>query len=117
MVELEIHELSVGKVQGASPSEDRFYVVVLFDISNTKKYRRVIKVLKSYSDRIQYSIFEAYLKHRQIVEMTAALRSIMASESLYDSNDRIRIYQIAGNCELTVFGSYIDNQYDDDLFI
>ncbi len=117
VTELETHELSISKIKGASPAEDRFYTVVLFDISEPKKYRRIIKVLKGYSDRIQYSIFEAYLRRAQIKEMTESLRKIMAREDYFNKNDRIRIYRIAGNCELTAFGEYHESIVEQDVFI
>ncbi len=41
---LKVHETRLGKIRGSSPAEDRYYVVVLFDISNQKKYRRIIKI-------------------------------------------------------------------------
>jgi CRISPR-associated endonuclease Cas2 len=77
----------------------------------------VIKVLNGYSDRIQYSIFEAYLRKEQIKSLIAALRDIMASSDFFDEKDRIRIYKIAGNCELTVFGDYSDNTPESNVVI
>lgn len=117
LIMLKKHELTLGKLKGASPAEDRFYVTVLFDISDAKKYRRVIKVLKSYSSRIQYSIFEAYLKREQIKGLRTSLEQIMASESFFNPTDRIRIYQISGNCELTVLGEYLDNIPEQNVII
>ena len=31
-------ELSLGRITGAVPAENRYYVLILFDISETKKY-------------------------------------------------------------------------------
>lgn len=106
---LKVHELSISKQSGSSPAEDRFYVTVLFDITKPRKYRKIIKILNGYSDRIQYSIFEAYLRKDQIRILIASLREVMASREFFDAEDRIRVYKIAGNCELTVFGEYVDN--------
>jgi CRISPR-associated endonuclease Cas2 len=114
---LQIHEVSISKQNGSSPADDRFYVTVLFDISDAKKYRKIIKVLNGFSDRIQYSIFEAYLKKEQIRNLTNAIKDIMASPTFFDANDRIRIYKIAGNCELTVFGEYVSSIPEDNVVI
>ena len=43
---------------------------MLFDIASEKKYRLLMRILKRYATRIQKSVFDAYLKPRQIREMT-----------------------------------------------
>ncbi|OUO91759.1 CRISPR-associated endonuclease Cas2 [Gordonibacter sp. An230] len=117
MTRLEVRNPRIGKIKGASPSEDRFYVMVLFDISDAKKYRRVIRILKGYGHRIQYSVFEAYVKSAQIRELTAKLTSVMASKRFYDPDDKVRIYRIASNCELTVLGKCVDHAPENDVFV
>ena len=114
---LKVHETRLGKIRGSSPAEDRYYVVVLFDISNQKKYRRIIKILNGYGDRIQYSIFEAYLRSAQIKEMVQKTRDVMANERYYDPKDKIRIYRVAGNCDLTIFCDYVEPAPMGDVFI
>lgn len=114
---LEVHEANLGKVRGSSPAEDRYYVIVLFDISNPRKYRRIVKILNGYGDRIQYSVFEAYLRSVQIKEMVQKTRNVMANERYYDSKDKVRIYRVAGNCELTVFGGYSEPVPVRDVFV
>jgi CRISPR-associated endonuclease Cas2 len=110
-------ELTLGKLSGASPASDRYYVVVLFDISEAKKYRALLKILKGYGCRIQKSVFEAHLKRSQIKEMTTKIEMLMESERFYNPNDNVRIYRIAGNCALTVFGSYQSNIQEENIFI
>lgn len=117
MDSLMVKNVSLGKIKGASPSEDKFYVAVLFDISNAKKYRKVVKALKGYCNRIQYSTFEAYLKSEQIKSLTVKLKSIMEDSQYYNANDEIRIYKIAGNCELTAFGHNTADPPGQDIFI
>lgn len=114
---LEVTTLSLGKTGGASPAESRYYVLVLFDIANTKKYRLLMRILKRYATRIQKSVFEAQLKPRQIKDMTDAIRGLMASERYYDSDDNVRIYRIAAHCEVTVLGTCCTEQTDGDIFI
>ena len=110
-------DLTLGKYRGASPGDDRYYVIVFFDISNSKKYRMLLKVLKSYGSRIQKSVFEAQLKKSQIKELLASIEKLMASERYFDPADNIRLYKIAGNCEATVFGSCENNFLEDNIFI
>jgi CRISPR-associated protein Cas2 len=110
-------ELSLGKTSGASPAEDRFYVIVFFDISEAKKYRALTKILKSYGNRIQKSVFEAQLRRAQIKNLIAAIEKLMTSERYYCATDNVRIYKIAGNCEVTVFGVYESNILEENIFV
>ncbi len=41
----------------------------------------------------------------------------MANERYYDPKDKIRIYRVAGNCELTIFGDYVEPAPMGDVFI
>ena len=115
-VSLAVTELSPGKLIGASPSDHRYYTLVLFDISNPKKYRILVKLLKQYCVRIQKSVFEGQLKSGQIRELVYSINRLMATERYYDPNDNIRVYKIAGNCNLTVFGAYTSTIMEENIF-
>lgn len=114
--ELNVVEKRVGRVRGVSPSTDLYYVLVLFDISDHKKYRTLIKILKSYSSRIQKSVFEAQLRPAQIKQLTESIEWLMSRPAFFNEDDNVRIYKIAGNCEVKVFGGCVDNTLEDDLF-
>ena len=62
-------------------------------------------MLKRYGTRIQKSVFEAQLKMSQIKALTASAERLMSSQRYYDPDDKMRIYKIAGNCDVTVFGA------------
>ena len=111
-----VTELTPGKLSGASPSDHRYYTLVLFDISNPKKYRMLVKLLKQYCVRIQKSVFEGQLKSAQIRELVYSIDRLMAAERYYDPNDNIRVYKIAGNCNLTVFGAYTSTIMEENIF-
>lgn len=106
-----------GKLKGASPSEDRFYVTVLFDISETKKYRLLLKILKSYGTRVQKSVFEMQITRSQIKAMVSSIEKLMGSTRFYNPDDNVRIYEISGHCNLTVFGKFTDNLMEENVFI
>ena len=116
-VKLARTDVSLGRIAGASPSEHRYYVMVLFDISDPKKYRLLMKVLKRYGMRIQKSVFEAQLRLAQIRELSASLENLMASERFYNPDDNIRIYRISGACTATVLGSYSSELMEENIFI
>lgn len=109
-------EVAVGKVAGSSPSESKYYVLVLFDISDSKKYRVLTRLLKQYGIRVQRSVFEAQLRQSQIKELVSAIDRIMLSERFYNPEDNVRVYKIAGNCEVTVFGRYESGVMEDNIF-
>ena len=114
---LEVTHLRPGRTMGASPADHRYYVLILFDIADSKKYRLLMKTLKRYARRIQKSVFEANLKPAQIREMTSAIEGLMGSERYYDPNDNVRVYRVAGNCEATVFGVCNTVEVESDIFI
>lgn len=114
---LQVTSLSLGRQPGGSPAESRYYVLVLFDIADAKKYRLMMRIIKRYATRIQKSVFEAQLKPRQLKEMTDALEGIMSSEVYFNPSDNVRIYRIASGCSATVLGSCTTAAYESDIFI
>ena len=110
---------SFGRVSGASPSENKFYVLVMFDISGRKKYSLLVKLLKRYSRRIQNSVFEAYLKSADIKELLDGIEKIMRSDRYFDSDDKVRVYKRSSACQAVVFGECDDSgiDLDENLFI
>lgn len=108
---------SPGRVNGPSPAENRYYVIVLFDISDAKKYRLLTKVLKGYGTRIQKSVFEAQLKRSQIKTLIASVEKLMSSRRFFNPDDNIRIYEIAGHCDLTIFGECHIDVIEDNIFV
>lgn len=107
---------SVGREAGASPSDHRYYVLIMFDISSAKKYRLLIRLLRRYGTRIQKSVFEAWLKMVQIKNLIFMLDKLMNSQRYYNPDDNIRLYKIAGNCDVTVFGSCIQPVTEQNIF-
>lgn len=101
---LDVTQMSVGKTKGSSPSEDQYYLVMFFDISEPKKYRTLVKIMKSYGNRIQKSVFEAQLRSYQIKDLINKVKRVMESRRYYNESDNVRFYKIAGNCEVTVLG-------------
>lgn len=108
---------SPGRRLGSSPSEHRYYVLILFDIVDAKKYRLLMRVINRYAKRIQKSVFEAQLKPKQIREMTESIEKLMAADRYYDPDDNVRIYRIASSCDVTVFGTCDTTDMVSDNFI
>ena len=112
-----VAELPLLRIEAASPSEHRYYVLVLFDIADAKKYGKLIRIIKHYCTRIQKSVFEAYLKQRQITEFEGAVKRIICSERFYNPDDRVRIYKLSGKPSVTIFGAYDPAGIEDNIFV
>ena len=97
-------ELSLGRITGAVPAENRYYVLILFDISETKKYTILTKLLRRYAYRIQKSVYEAYLHNSEYKELVSNIEKLMSSSRYYNKEDNVRIYRISGSCTVLVFG-------------
>lgn len=110
-------EFAVGRIAGASPAEHRYYVLVMFDISEAKKYRMLVRTLKKYGLPIQRSVFEAQLKPGQIKDLLGEVERLMSSERFYNPSDNVRVYKVAGNCDVTVFGQYVSTLTEENVFI
>lgn len=112
MSALETSTRSYGRKAGSSPAENRFYTLIMFDISNRKKYSLLTKLLKRYSRRIQNSVYEAYLKPADIKELTERVGKLMGSERYYNPADRVRIYKVSGPCNAVLYGECADDDAD-----
>lgn len=119
MTELARVDRSFGKVPGASPSENKFYVLVMFDISGRKKYTLLVKLLNRYSYRIQNSVFEGYLKMSDYKALVAGIEKLMRSKRYFDAGDKVRVYKVSSACDAVVFGECVDEgiSLDENLFI
>ena len=110
-------EVSLGRIAGSSPSDNTYYVVILFDISEPKKYRLLIKILNRYATRIQQSVFEGQLKQSQIKNLLKSLEKLMSSTRFYNEDDNVRVYKISGNCTATILGDYQSSLQEENIFI
>lgn len=97
-----------NRIDGAVPAENKCYVLVMFDISDAKKYSILTKLFKRYGYRIQNSVYEGYVKMSAYKELVRGVDRIMGGERFYNSNDRVRIYRMTGSCSALVYGPCSD---------
>lgn len=112
-------ERSFGRTLGPSPSENKFYILVMFDIASRRKYTLLVRLLKRYSHRIQNSVFEGHLKPADIKMLLDEVEKLMQSERYFDPNDKVRIYKISAGCRAIIFGECetSDDDLSSDIFI
>lgn len=101
-----------SRKEGASPAENKFYTLIMFDISNRKKYTLITKLLKRYSRRIQNSVYEAYLKPADMKELTEAIERLMGSDRYCNPADKVRVYKMSGSCSAALYGECTDDDSD-----
>lgn len=104
MSELERTDMTLGRATGPSPAENRCYVMVMFDVSNVKKYTKITKLLRRYCSRIQNSVYEGYLKASDYRALLEGLERLMGSERFFDPGDKVRVYRLTGSCTAVTYG-------------
>ena len=68
--------------------------VLCYDIANDKRRRRVVREVEAYGLRVQESVFECWIDHRQARELLAALKKIIRQ-----SEDSIALYNASAGEE------------------
>ncbi len=71
----------------------RIFCVVAYDISDTKRRNKVIKLIEPYGKRVNYSVFECMFTSRQLENLQAELTCL-----LHKRKDTIAIYPICIDC-------------------
>lgn len=66
--------------------------VVIYDISDDKRRRRVFNLLEGYGQRVQFSAFECVLSDRKFDELRARLIKVVKMDE-----DSVRFYPISGH--------------------
>jgi CRISPR-associated protein Cas2 len=70
------------------------FVVVSYDISEDKRRTKIHKILKSYGQWMQYSVFECDLTDTQYAKLRSRL-----SKVIKPSVDSVRFYSLCACCQ------------------
>jgi len=88
-----------------------YLVVIIYDIVDNKRRSKMAKTLLGYGERVQRSAFECHLTLRKYEAMISdALMFIDQKEDL------LRVYRLAGNTEVRMWGN-VPETVDDDVII
>ena len=90
--------------------EKEYLIVVIYDIIDSKRRYRVNKLLGGYGYRVQRSAFECRLNNSKYQKMVKRL------EKLINQQDLLRVYRLANNTEVRVWGS-IPETFEEDVLI
>ncbi|RME91551.1 MAG: CRISPR-associated endonuclease Cas2 [Anaerolineae bacterium] len=69
-----------------------FYLLT-YDIADPRRLARVAKVMESIGERVQYSVFEAYLPPDLLEQVVGRVRKVMNEDE-----DSLRIYRLCAAC-------------------
>ena len=64
-------------------------VLLVYDVSDERRLRRVAKLCEAYGQRVQRSVFELHLQSGQLPELQARLRELVSSVE-----DKVRYYRL-----------------------
>jgi CRISPR-associated protein Cas2 len=94
-------------------SLNKHLYIVAFDIVSDKIRYRCVKILLSYGQRVQKSVFECIPNDKQFLEMKSKLDNTINLEV-----DSVRYYLLCANCEknISVSGTGLYS-YDEELII
>ncbi|MCB0201930.1 MAG: CRISPR-associated endonuclease Cas2 [Anaerolineae bacterium] len=69
-----------------------FYLLT-YDIADDKRRLRIAKLMESVGERVQHSVFEAYLTPQQLEKLLKRIGKTMSAKE-----DSLRIYQLCASC-------------------
>ena len=85
----------------------RFFVLVIYDIIDDKRRRKLVKVVESFGIRVQKSAFECVLDRRRYDKLLK-----LAPRCIDPTEDSLRIYLLSGKMSVLIWGN--DVQLDSD---
>lgn len=73
-----------------------FYLIT-YDVPDDKPRTKLADLLQDYGSRVQYSVFEAWLKARQFAELRDRVAALMG-----DHRGEVRFYRLCALCQQNV---------------
>jgi CRISPR-associated protein Cas2 len=67
--------------------------LVAYDISNKRRLRKVAKLMQSYGERVQRSVFECRLTPNKLKALAFQMKDLIKPR-----RDRVHIYQLCASC-------------------
>lgn len=68
-------------------------LIATYDIADDKRRRNLFKLLRSYGDGVQESVFSCELREAQIAELKVKVRKLAKS-----AEDRVEFYTLCAKC-------------------
>ena len=71
----------------------RDFYLVTYDVPDDRRRLKIARYLESIGERVQYSVFEAYLNSKELEKLLKRMQKIMDAEE-----DSLRIYLLCAIC-------------------
>lgn len=84
-------------------TQRKIHILVIYDISNDSRRRKVSKVLERFCIRVQESCFETVIEKSKIRKMLGAIRKVASKE------DDVRLYYISDKRATTIISKSAEN--------
>jgi CRISPR-associated protein Cas2 len=72
---------------------ERGFYVIAYDIVDDKRRSKIARYLEATGDRVQGSVFEAYLTAAELDKLLKKLKKVLKGEE-----DSLRVYLLCGAC-------------------
>jgi CRISPR-associated protein Cas2 len=72
---------------------DRAFYVVAYDVTDDRRRAKIARYLEAMGERVQGSVFEAYLTAAELEKLLRKLTKVMNEEE-----DSVRVYILCGAC-------------------
>lgn len=91
----------------------KHFYVVAYDIADTKRRSKVVKLMEGLGRRVNYSVFECMLTKSQYEKMCEQLQKLIVA-----NEDQIIIYPICTECyaRIVYYPNYI-HHYDQEIIV
>lgn len=79
----------------------RNFYLLAYDMADDKRRARLAKEMEAVGARVQGSVFEAYLSHKELAEVIRRTRKI-----LDEKEDSLRVYRLCAECreKIKIYG-------------
>jgi CRISPR-associated protein Cas2 len=92
------------------------FVVITYDVSNDKRRARVAKCLLDFGRRVQWSVFEAVLDEKKLLELKRKLEKVIDME-----RDSVRYYFLCQRClpaiQVSGWGTVTEDESDNVIIV
>ena len=81
----------------------KYLVLIIYDVTDDKRRRKLVKYLEQYAVRIQYSAFQGYLTAAQYKKLCN-----QAGRFINAKTDSLRIYKNTENLKIKIWGRHTE---------
>lgn len=85
----------------------RYPVLIIYDISATKRRNKLVKLLKHYAGRVQKSAFEC------VIDKKLYEKLLVEIDNFFKPEDLIRVYRLTGSADVKTWGKIGATEYED----